>query len=83
MSVEQIEDLRRRALTIIWELRTTEGNVLAEAMKPYRIRRIEQTLFEFRALADQPSAAEEERRAALEAFAEIQALYRGVSGKVP
>jgi uncharacterized protein YicC (UPF0701 family) len=76
MSTEHIDDLRKRALTTIWEIRTTDGNVLAEAIKPYRIRHIENMLAALKSRVEQPNASEEQRRAASDAIAEIQALFR-------
>jgi len=83
MSMERIEDLKKRALRIIWELRTTKGNELAEAMKPHRIQRIEQPLEALKSHAEQPSAPAEQRNAASNAVAEIQSLFRSTLSRAP
>jgi hypothetical protein len=73
--MEQIEDLKKRALRIVWELRTTKGNDLAESIKSHRMQRIEETLQALKAHAEHSSAPAEQRSAALNAIAEIRLFF--------
>ena len=83
MSMEDIKDLKKSALRIIWELRTTKGNELAEAMKSYRIQRIEQTLEALKSYAELPSVPAEQRSAASAAASEIRLLFRSTIDPAP
>jgi uncharacterized protein YicC (UPF0701 family) len=70
--MEYIEDLEKRALRIIWELRATRGNELAEAIKSHRMQRIEEMLQTLKAHAERPNAPAEQRSAASNAIAKIR-----------
>lgn len=71
MSVEKVESLRKVALRIVWELQTTSGNDLAEGVKQHRLERIEGALKELRACADNPRSSNDQKKAAMEALAEV------------
>lgn len=71
MSVEHVESLRKLALRTVWELQTTNGNGLAEGLKQDRLERIEDALKELRRCADSPTASNPQKKAAIEAIAEV------------
>ena len=71
MSIEKVESLRKIALRIVWELQTGGGNHLAESVKDHRMARIEAALKELRARADKPDTPNDEKKAAMEAIAEV------------
>jgi hypothetical protein len=71
MSVEHVEALRKLALRIVWELQTTSRNRLAAGLKQDRMERIEDALKELRSCADNPASSNEQKKAAMEAIAEV------------
>lgn len=75
MTIESIDDLKRRALATIWEMRATD-NDFAAAIKPDRIARVKDLLAALRRRAHESRAPATERLAALEAIAEIEPQLR-------
>ncbi|HET9149861.1 MAG TPA: hypothetical protein VFO61_05200 [Alphaproteobacteria bacterium] len=75
MTIESIDDLKRRALATIWEMRATDSD-FAAALKPDRVARVENLIAALRRRAHESSAPAAERLAALEAIAEIESQLR-------
>jgi hypothetical protein len=71
MSVERIEALRKLALRIVWELQTAAGNHLAKGLKEGRLDQVEQALKELRSRADDLRSSNEDKKAAMQAIAEV------------
>jgi hypothetical protein len=75
MPDKRIGDLRQRALTTIAELNASHGTI-AETLRPYRIRHVENMLQALKARAEDTGSPDDERDAARRAIAEIEALFR-------
>ena len=75
MTIESINDLKRRALATIWELRATD-NDFAAAIKFDRVARVENLLTALRRRTHESGTPTAERLAALEAIAQIESQLR-------
>jgi hypothetical protein len=71
MSVDRVEALRKLAMRIVWELQTTSGNGLAQELKEDRLEQVEQALKELRACADDARSSNDEKKAAMQAIADV------------
>jgi len=76
MPDKTVEDFKQRALATIRELGESGIDDLAETLRPYRLRHVENMLQALKVRAEAPDAADDERRYARQAIAEIEALFR-------
>jgi hypothetical protein len=75
MPQAMIDDLQQRALTTIWELRATRGEI-AETLWPYRIRHVENVIEALKAHAENESTPEHGKVAARLAAEELAKQLR-------
>jgi hypothetical protein len=76
MPNKTVEDYKQRALATIRELSESGIDDLAETLRPYRIRHVENMLQALNTRAEAPDTTESERAAARRAIAEIETLFR-------
>ena len=76
MPNKTVEDYKQRALATIRELSESGIDDLAETLRPYRIRHVENMLQALNARAEAPDTTDGERDTARRAIAEIEALFR-------